>query len=422
MMSGHYDILIVGTGHGGSQAAIALRHRGFAGTIAMLGKEIGYPYERPPLSKDYLAGEKSLERILIKPGKFWADRDVNLLTGNAVVSIDPVLHTATTSAGETLHYRKLIWAAGGHAQRLNCPGHDVAGIHSIRSREDVDRILQELDRTERVAVVGGGYIGLEAAATFRKLGKKATVFEALDRVLARVTSETVSRFFEQEHRAHGVDLRLGTSVQEIQSVGGRVCGVRTDKGETIAAEMVIVGIGIRPSIDPLRNAGAHVTNGVVVDEYGRTSLQDVFALGDCALHPNSFADGLTVRLESVQNANDMASTIAGFITGEPEPYKAVPWFWSNQYDLRMQTVGLSNGHDQAIVRGSPQNRRFSVVYLKNQRVIALDCVNAVKDYVQGRALVHDRMVIDPVRLADPSIELKELAQTASQDAAGLPSL
>ncbi|AIO34449.1 FAD-dependent pyridine nucleotide-disulfide oxidoreductase [Burkholderia cenocepacia] len=421
-MRDHHDILIVGAGHGGSQVAIALRHRGFAGTIAIVGEEVGYPYERPPLSKDYLAGEKSLERILIKPGKFWAERDITLLTGSAVVSIDPVLHTATTSAGKTLRYQNLIWAAGGHALRLNCPGHDAAGIHSIRSCKDVDRILRELDCTERIAVVGGGYIGLEAAATFRKLGKQVTVFEALDRVLARVTTETVSRFFEQEHRAHGVDLRLGTSVQEIRSSGGAVSGVRTDKGETIAAEMLIVGIGIRPSVDPLRNAGAHVTNGVVVDEYGRTSLQDVFALGDCALHPNSFADGLAVRLESVQNANDMASTIAGVITGEPEPYKAVPWFWSNQYDLRMQTVGLSSGHDQAIVRGSPHKRSFSVVYLKNQRVVALDCVNAIKDYVQGRALVQDRMVVDPAQLADPSITLKELAQTASQDPARLPSL
>ncbi|MFM0015436.1 NAD(P)/FAD-dependent oxidoreductase [Paraburkholderia sediminicola] len=404
----HYDVLIVGTGHGGSQAAMALRQRGFTGTIAMVGDEVTYPYERPPLSKDYLAGEKSFERILIRPDTFWADRNIDLLTGSAVVSIHPVLHTATTAASETLHYRKLIWAAGGRAQRLNCPGHDVAGIHTIRSYEDVTRILQDLARTERVAVVGGGYIGLEAAATFRKLSKKVTLFETLDRVLARVTGETISRFFEQEHRAHDVDLRLRTSVQEIQATDGKVSGVRIDTGETIATEMVIVGIGIRPSIEPLRSAGAHVANGVVVDEYGRTSLPDIFALGDCALHPNRFADGPVIRLESVQNANDMAFTIAKFLTGESEPYNAVPWFWSNQYDLRLQTVGLSGGHDLAIVRGSPQTRSFSVVYLKNHKVIALDCVNAVKDYVQGRVLVENQMVVDPARLADPSIPLKEL--------------
>ncbi|NPT62248.1 NAD(P)/FAD-dependent oxidoreductase [Paraburkholderia elongata] len=403
----HYDVLIVGTGHGGSHAAMALRQRGFTGTIAMVGDEVTYPYERPPLSKDYLAGEKPFERILIRPDTFWADRDIDLLTGSAVVSIDPVLHTATTAVGKTLHYQRLIWAAGGHAHRLNCPGHDVAGIHSIRSCEDVTRILQDLARTERVAVVGGGYIGLEAAATFRKLGKKVTLFETLDRVLARVTGETISRFFEQEHRTHGVDLRLRTSVQEIQATDGKVSGVRIDTGETIATEMVIVGIGIRPSINPLRSAGAHVANGVVVDEYGRTSLPDIFALGDCALHPNRFADGLVIRLESVQNANDMASTIAKFITGESEPYNAVPWFWSNQYDLRLQTVGLSGGHDLAIVRGSPETRSFSVVYLKDHKVIALDCVNAVKDYVQGRVLVESHMVVDPARLADPSIPLKE---------------
>ena len=244
----------------------------------------------------------------------------------------------------------------------------------MRSRADVDRMMTELASTTRVCVIGGGgYIGLEAAAVLTKLGKHVTVLEALDRVLARVAGEPLSRFYEAEHRAHGVDLRLGTVVECIEETDGRASGVRLAGGEIVPCEMVIVGIGIVPAIEPLRAAGAEGGNGVAVDEHGRTSLPDIFAIGDCALHANPFADGLPIRLESVQNANDLATAVARMIVGDPEPYHSVPWFWSNQYDLRLQTVGLSTGHDQAIVRGDPATRSFSLVYLKAGEVIALDC-------------------------------------------------
>jgi 3-phenylpropionate/trans-cinnamate dioxygenase ferredoxin reductase subunit len=286
----------------------------------------------------------------------------------------------------------------------------------VRTRADVDRMVEELATTTRVAVIGGGYIGLEAAAVLARLGKTVTVLEALDRVLARVAGEALSRFYEAEHRAHGVDVRLGARVEHIEGEDGRVTGVRLAGGEIVPAGMVIVGIGIVPAVEPLRAAGAEGGNGVSIDEHGRTSLPDIFAVGDCALHANPFAEGMPIRLESVQNANDMATVVARAITGEPEPYHAVPWFWSNQYDLRLQTVGLSVGHDQEILRGDPASRAFSIVYLKQNRVIALDCVNSVKDYVQGRALVTGRVVADSRRLADAAVPLKSLVvETTSPD-------
>jgi len=415
-MTTHADVVIVGAGHGGAQAAIALRQRKFTGSIAIVGEEPEIPYERPPLSKDYLAGDKPFERILIRPPGFWDEREVAMLTGRRVVSVDPAAHLVTTEDGGTIGYGKLIWATGGHARRLTCAGHDLAGVHSVRSRADVDRMMGELATTTRVCVIGGGYIGLEAAAVLTKLGKHVTVLEALDRVLARVAGEPLSRFYEAEHRAHGVDLRLNTVVECIEEKDGRACGVRLAGGEIVPCEMVIVGIGIIPAVQPLDAAGARGGNGVAVDEHGRTSLPDIFAIGDCAMHANPYADGLPIRLESVQNANDLAIAVVRTIVGDPEPYHSVPWFWSNQYDLRLQTVGLSTGHDEAIVRGDIASRSFSIVYVKAGVVVAFDCVNATKDYVQGRALVVGRVAADSARLADASVPLKTLVESAAAPA------
>jgi 3-phenylpropionate/trans-cinnamate dioxygenase ferredoxin reductase subunit len=404
-----YDIVIVGAGHAGAQAAIALRQRKFAGSIAILGEEPELPYERPPLSKDYLAGDKPFERLLIRPAAFWPERAIDMLLGHRVIAVDPAARTVTTAEGATLGYGELIWATGGHARRLSCAGHDLAGVHSVRSRADVDRMIAELGGTTRVAVIGGGYIGLEAAAVLSKLGKQVTVFEAQDRVLARVAGVALSRFFEAEHRAHGVDIRLGVGVDCIVEEAGRAVGVRLTGGEVVPAEMVIVGVGIVPAVQPLLDAGAEGGNGVAVDAHCATSLSHVHAIGDCALHASMFADGLPIRLESVQNANDQATVVAKALTGTTDPYAAVPWFWSNQYDLRLQTVGLSTGHDAEVLRGDPATRSFTVVYLKAGRVVALDCVNAVKDYVQGRALVLAGATIPPDRLADASVPLKDMA-------------
>jgi len=402
-----FDVLIVGAGHGGAQAAIALRQNKFEGSIALLGDEPELPYERPPLSKEYLSGEKAFERLLIRNAAFWEERQVTMLPGRTVTAVDPVVHNVTAD-GETIGYGQLIWATGGKPRRLSCDGHDLAGIHTVRTRADVDQMMAELGDVARIAVVGGGYIGLEAAAVLAKLGKQVVVLEAQDRVLARVAGEALSRFFEAEHRAHGVDVRLGVQVEAIEGEA-KVTGVRLAGGEVIPAEMAIVGIGIVPAVEPLLAAGAAGGNGVLVDDQSRTSLPDIFAIGDCALHVNRYAADSAIRLESVQNANDQATVAAKTICGVEAGYDAVPWFWSNQYDLKLQTVGISAGHDDVVVRGDPAARSFSLIYLRAGRVIALDCVNAVKDYVQGRKLVVEGLALNPAALADASVPLKELA-------------
>lgn len=403
------DIVIVGTGHGGAQAAIALRQNGFAGSIAMIGRDSEPPYERPPLSKEYLAGEKPFERICIRPPQFWADKDIALHLRTAVVAVDAAAREIVLSDESRVGYGQLVWAAGGDPRRLSCPGADLAGVHSVRTRADVDRMMAELEAgARRAVVVGGGYIGLEAAAVLRKLGCEVTLVEALPRVLARVAGEELSRFYEEEHRAHGVDVRLEAAVDRIEGDGERVTGVGLGSGEVIPADLVVVGIGIVPSVGPLIAAGAAGANGVDVDELCRTSLPDIYAIGDCAAHANRYAAGAVIRLESVQNANDMATTAAKAICGNPQPYDAVPWFWSNQYDLRLQTVGLSIDHDETVLRGAPAERKFSIVYLKEGRVIALDCVNATKDYVQGRKLVEAGTKPEREALADTEISLKAL--------------
>jgi 3-phenylpropionate/trans-cinnamate dioxygenase ferredoxin reductase subunit len=404
-----YDVVIVGAGHAGAQAAISLRQAGFAGSIAIIGDEPLLPYERPPLSKEYLAGEKPFERILIRPPNFWGERGVEMLLGRRVTSVEPESYRIVTADGTAIRYSKLIWAAGGSARRLRCDGHDLQGVHTVRTRADVDRMIGEMPHVSRAVVIGGGYIGLEAAAVLAKFGKHVVLVEALDRVLARVAGEPLSRFYEAEHRAHGVDVRLGAAVDCIEGSNGKVAGVRLAGGERLAADMVIVGIGIVPEVEPLLAAGAEGGNGVSIDAQCRTSLPDVFAIGDCALHAHPFANGTPIRLESVQNATDQAVVAAKTIMGQAVAYDAVPWFWSNQYGLKLQTVGLSTGHDAMIVRGDLSARSFSLIYLREGRVIALDCVNAAKDYVQGRKLVVERIIADVATLSDTNTPLKALA-------------
>ena len=404
-----YDVVIVGSGHGGAQAAIALRQAGHDQSILMVSRDRNPPYERPPLSKEYLGGDKPFERILIRPEAFWADKGVTLRLGCNVDAVDWMAHRLTLSDGATIGYRKLIWAGGGDARRLSCPGADLAGLHTVRTRRDVDALKAELaDGAKRAIIAGGGYIGLEAAAVLRQLGCEVTLLEMQDRLLSRVAGPEISDFYAAEHRRQGVDIRLSTGVARIEGDGGHVTGVVTDGDETLACDVVVVGIGIVPSVGPLIAAGAAGSNGVDVDSYGRTSLDDIYAIGDCAAHANPYADNAVIRLESVQNAHDMASVAARAIMGDKEAYDAVPWFWSNQYDLRLQTVGISTGHDETVVRGDPEGRKFSVVYLRENRVIALDCVNLTRDYAQGRKLVEARAQIDPERLADSETPLKSM--------------
>jgi NADPH-dependent 2,4-dienoyl-CoA reductase/sulfur reductase-like enzyme len=407
----HADIVIVGTGHGGAQAAIALRQQGHEGSILMIGRDDAPPYERPPLSKEYLAGDKGFERIMIRPEKFWADKGIDLKLGAAVTAIDPHAHRITLSDGSTVTYRKLIWSGGGDPRRLPVPGAVLPGVFYVRDKSDADAMMQALSGgAKRAVVIGGGYIGLEAAAVLRKLGCEVVLVEMLPRLLARVAGEELSTFYAEEHRRQGVDVRLETGVNAVLGEeAGKVTGVRLDTGEEVPCDMVVVGIGIVPAVAPLIAAGAAGSNGVDVDFCCRTTLDDIYAIGDCAAHANRYADNAVIRLESVQNAHDMANTVAKAIMGEKEPYHALPWFWSNQYDLKLQTAGLSLGFDQTILRGDPATRKFTVVYLRDGKPIAFDCVGTMKDYVQARKLLESGVGrIDPALLADPEVPLKDL--------------
>lgn len=411
MADAHYDVLIVGGGHAGAQAAIMLRQLKYEGSIGVIGAETHLPYERPPLSKDYFSGEKSFERIMIRPEAFWAERNIHFHLGEAVTAVDTGPHRVTTAAGKAFTYGKLIWATGGEPRKLPCEGAELDGIYTVRTRDDADAILAKVGDAQNIVIIGGGYIGLEAAAVIRKTGKNVTVIEALPRVLARVAGEPLSRFFEEEHRKAGVTIKLDCGIDRIEGEKGHVSAVHLVDGTYEQSDLVIVGIGIIPAVEPLIKAGAEGSQGgVLVDEHCRTSLTDIYAIGDCAAHVNGFAGNDVIRLESIQNANDQANLVARAITGDEQPYKATPWFWSNQYDIKLQTVGVSAGHDDLVVRGSIPDRSFSVIYLKDGKVIALDCVNATKDYVQGRKLVEAGAVIAKERLADTNVLLKEMLE------------
>ena len=411
-----YDVLIVGGGHGGAQAAVMLRQLGFGGTVAVLNDERHPPYERPPLSKDYFAGAKAFERILIRPPGFWDEQRIELLLGRRVTTVLPAEHVVVLRNGERFSYGSLVWAAGGRPRPLPCMAEAHPNVHSVRSRDDIDGITERLPGRDRVLVVGGGYIGLESAAVLRQHGKSVTLVETFDRVLARVAGEPISRFFEAEHRARGVDIRTSVAVHDVQPDSGGRLDVALSDGRRLEADMMIVGIGIIPSVEVLSEAGAACGNGVHVDAFCRTSLPDVFAIGDCAAHENRFAGGNWVRLESVQNAVEQANVVAKCLTGQPMRYTATPWFWSNQYDLKLQTVGLSSGHDDSVIRGDPASRSFSVAYLRQGRVIALDAVNSVKDFVQAKALVESGSAASKASLANPGIPLKSLAASETQGA------
>ncbi len=308
-----------------------------------------------------------------------------------------------------LGYRTLIWAAGGKPRRLSCPGGELAGVHAIRTRADAAALRDELSAAGQVAIVGGGYIGLETAAVLAAMGKAVTVIEAQDRVMARVAGEPVSRFYQSEHQSRGVAIRLGAAVRSLDGAAGRVTAIQLADGSEVAADVAIAAVGMEAADGPVLRAGAEGGRGIEVDSFCRTTLPDIFAIGDCVLQANPFAQGRMVRVESVQNAADQAINVAKTLTGGPEPYRPLPWFWSNHYDLRLQTLGISGGHDGCLVRGEPQSRRFTAVYLHGDTVSALDCVNSTKDFVQGRGLI-GKAVPRSARdaITDPTVPLRDV--------------
>jgi 3-phenylpropionate/trans-cinnamate dioxygenase ferredoxin reductase component len=375
-------IVIIGAGQAAAQCAISLRQGGFTEAITMVADEPFPPYQRPPLSKKFLTERGKPESLYLRPEMFWRDQNVALVPDVAARSINVQARTVALADGRALAYGTLVLATGTCARRLPVAGIDLAGVFSLRSIGDVHRLRSALDAVSRVVIVGGGYIGLEVAAVMRTEGREAIVLEAEDRVLKRVTAPEVSTFFDQFHRARGVDIRLGTRLAEI--VGEQcVCALRLADGTEIATDVVLLATGAQPNVELARDAGLACEDGIAVDELARASAPDIYAIGDCTRFP-SRRYGRKLRLESVQNAIDQAKAAAGSMLGAPQPYDPVPWFWSDQYDLKLQMAGLSDGYDDVAIVGDVAAKRFSVEYRRAGRLIAVDAVNDARAHMLSR--------------------------------------
>ena len=373
----------------------------------LAGEDSWLPYQRPPLSKKFLAGELPAERLYFKPPDFYATADIDVRLDTRITAVDRDRQHVITATGERIPYDTLVLATGSRVRHIHVPGSDLDGLHYLRGIDDVSRIRRDLASARNVVIIGAGYIGLEVAAVTRQLGHDVCVVEMADRVMNRVVSTAVSEFFQAEHAAHGVHLMLSTALEAVEG-DTRVHAVRTHGGHSIPADLVIAGIGIVPNTELAASAGLEVDNGIVVDTHCRTADPNVYAVGDCTLHPNGIY-GRRIRLESVHNAVEQAKTAAANICGETVEYSQVPWFWSDQYDLKLQIAGLSDGYDEVVIRGEPATRAFSCLYLRNGVLIACDAVNTPRDFVQSKALIAARQRIAPDRLADAGVQLKDLA-------------
>ena len=385
----------------------SLRQKSFAGNIVLAGEEAWLPYQRPPLSKKFLAGELPAERLYFKPAEFYEVPGIDVRLNTRITAVDRERQFVTTRDGERVAYDKLVIATGSSVRHIRVPGDDKKGLHYLRSIDDVTRIRAELGSARRVVIVGAGYIGLEVAAVTRQLGHEVTVVEMEDRVMSRVVSPAVSEFFQAEHRAHGVNLLLSTALDAFEG-DTRINAVRTSGDHSVPADLVIAGVGIVPNTELAASAGLELDNGIVVDARCRTSDPNIYAVGDCTSHPNSIY-GRRIRLESVHNALEQAKTAAANICGESVEYSQVPWFWSDQYDIKLQIAGLSEGYDEVVVRGEPARRSFSCLYLRDGVLIACDAINAPRDFVQSKALIAARQTMATDRLSDASVPLKDLA-------------
>lgn len=399
-------LVIVGAGHAAGQVIATLRQKKFDGEVRLIGEERWLPYQRPPLSKKFLAGELPAERLYVKPPAFYEDPSVTVQLGTRIARIDRERREVVAENGAVESYDRLVLAIGARARRLNLPGCEQPGVHYLRTIDDVLRIREQVASGRRMVIVGAGYIGLEVAAVAATLGLEVTVVEMQDRVMKRVVSPQVSGIYEEVHREHGVELVLNAGIERFTG-GDRVEGLTLTGGREIPADLVVVGIGIQPNIALAEHAGLEVEDGIVVDDRCRTADPDIYAVGDCTFHPNALL-GRSIRLESVHNALEQARTAAANICGEDLRYADVPWFWSDQYDLKLQIAGLSGGYDQAVMRGNPETRCFTCVYLKAGHIIAVDAVNSPKDFIQSKKLIAEHATLDLARLPDSDVELKDL--------------
>ena len=403
------SIVIVGGGHAAGQAAASLRQEKYEGEIVIIGEEPHIPYQRPPLSKQYLAGEYGLDRVHLRPGRFYESKNIRVRSGVRVESIDPDRRRVACSDGAEIGYDKLLLATGARPRRLATPGSDLPGIHYLRTIADVDAIKEDFQPRRRIAIVGGGYIGLEVAAIAIKAGLAVTVLEMEDRILKRVTTPTMSSFYDDIHTEQGVEVRTGMRAESFAGTD-RLTGVVCADGEIVPADVAVVGIGIEPNVELAEAAGLDCNNGIVVDEFTCTSDPNIFAAGDCTNHPNPVL-GRRLRLESVPNAMEQSRVAAANLADNPKTYANVPWFWSDQYDLKLQMVGFSTEGDRQVLRGDPGTRQFAVFHFDGDTLVAADAVNSAREFMVARQLVGKR--VDPGQLADPDMDLKAILQTAT---------
>ena len=399
--------VIVGASHAAAELVVSLRRQGWQHPIRVIGDEPYLPYHRPPLSKDYLAGNKELEDILIRPASAYETAGVDLFLGSRVRKIDISSQKVFLERGDSMDYEKLVLTTGSQVRKLPVPGTDLPGVFYLRTLEDVNDIRSSLKQGSKAVIVGGGYIGLETAAVLKQLNMKVTILESQGRILERVTTQDISAFYTRVHEEEGVQILTNASVIRIEGkdkVEKVICG----DGQEFDADILIIGIGVTPETALAEDAGLDVDDGILVNEFAETSAPNVLAAGDCTRHHNPIYDR-NIRLESVHNAADQAKVAASTICGDAKPYSALPWFWSNQYDMKLQIAGLSEGFDQIVMRGDMTSGRcFAAFYLRQGRVLSVDAVNKPQEFMLGKQLILEKLEVDPAKLADSSLPMKEL--------------
>ena len=402
-------LVIVGAGHGGGTVAAMLRQAGWIGPVTLIGEEPLAPYQRPPLSKAWLKGEADGAALLLKPHAWYAAQGIALQTHTIVTALDAAARRLDLSNGDSAGYDQLVLATGARARMFALPGADLDGVLQLRSAADADRLKAAIGPGRRLLVIGGGYVGLEAAASARGLGGEVVIVERAPRLLARVACAALSDFFHDLHAAHGVTFRFGVGVEALIGSQGRVCAVRLEGGEEIACDAALMAVGAEPNVELARAAGLACRDGVVVDDRGRTSDPDIHAVGDCTRRPLPLY-GAEARLESVPSTLEQCKQVVADLMGRPAPAAETPWFWSDQYDVKLQIAGLPYDATRTLVRGEPSSGRFAVFHLSaDDRIQAVEAVNAPAEFMGGRQMIGARRRVDAARLADPSVSMKLVA-------------
>ena len=401
-------VLIIGAGQAGAQTATSLRQGGFEGAITIVGDESALPYQRPPLSKAYLKGEMEQERLYFKSAEWYESQNVKVITNYTITSVDLNKNHAETSDGQTLYFDHLVFTTGSRNRRLPMDGAELKNVFGLKTLADVDALRPHIHADKNLIIIGAGYIGLETAAVARALGANVTVLELADRVLARVTSPTISQFYEDLHNRHGVTIKTRTSTSKISGKNGAVSSVTLASGEELPCDALLIGIGILPNIELAKDAGINCEDGILVDEYALTNIANVYAAGDCAKR-NILPYNRMGRLESVHNAIEQGKQVAAAILGKPAPKLDCPWFWSVQYDIKLQIAGLSTRYDNFVVRGSIEDKKFAVFYFKNEVLIAADAINSPPEFMIAKRLILAEAKVSPEKLSDPQQSLKDIA-------------